>query len=76
MISRFLSDFWTRDAEMLSVALMSEGTNKPSGEKPVWGKARLGQSTLLVELIHRVQALRNMDTSTTVRIYARITEHC
>jgi hypothetical protein len=55
---------------------MSEGTNKPSGEKPVWGKARLGQSVLLVELIHRVQALRNTETPTTVRIYARFAEHC
>jgi hypothetical protein len=76
IISRFLPNFLTRDAEMLSVALMSEGTtNKPSGAKPTWGKARLGQSALLVELISRVQALRITEVSTMVRIHAFIVGH-
>ena len=67
-ISRFLPDFWIRDAEMLSVALMSEGANKRSDAKPVWGKARLGQSALLAELIYRAQDERKAQTSSTVRI--------
>jgi hypothetical protein len=67
-ISGFLPDFWTRDVEMLSVAIMSDGANKPSEATPTWGKARLGQSALLVELIGYIQALRNKEASTTVRI--------
>jgi hypothetical protein len=60
---------------MLSVAIMSEGTNKSPGAKPGWGKARLGQSALLVELIGRVQTARNAETSATVRIFAPFVTH-
>ncbi|KAJ7441775.1 hypothetical protein B0H11DRAFT_2251834 [Mycena galericulata] len=59
-IARFLPDFWTRDAEMMSVALMS-GAGKTSAAvdaAPGWGTARLGQSVLLVEMIGRIQAVR------------------
>jgi hypothetical protein len=62
IISRFLPGFWTRDAEMVSVALMSDGTNKSSESKPTWGKARLGQSALLVELIDQAHLLRITET--------------
>ncbi|KAJ7741945.1 hypothetical protein DFH07DRAFT_980971 [Mycena maculata] len=61
-LARFLPDFWTRDAEMMSVALMSgAGASKAdaaAGAAPVWGTARLGQSVLLVEVIGRIQAVR------------------
>lgn len=66
VVSRFLPDFWTRDAEMVSVALMSESSNKSSNAGIVWGKARLGQSALLVELIGRLQAVRKAENLTTV----------
>ncbi|KAJ7653453.1 hypothetical protein B0H17DRAFT_1214685 [Mycena rosella] len=64
-ISRFLPDFWTRDAEMMSVALLnSSKTNAPANGEPVWGAARLGQSVLLGEIIGRIQAvLRTKDMS-------------
>ena len=64
--ARFLPDFWTRDPEMISVALMSEGSNKPQGTVPTWGKARLGQCALLVELIACAQALHKAEAMTSV----------
>ncbi|KAJ7468081.1 hypothetical protein FB451DRAFT_1401336 [Mycena latifolia] len=61
-IARFLPDFWTRDAEMMSVALMSGATKARSpteaDPEPGWGTARVGQSVLLVEMIGRIQAVR------------------
>ncbi|KAJ7118682.1 hypothetical protein C8R43DRAFT_1035902 [Mycena crocata] len=66
-ISRFLPDFWTRDAEMMSIALMSGAGGKQTApvDTPVWGVARLGQSVLLLEMIGRVQAVRRTkDTPT------------
>ncbi|KAJ6557945.1 hypothetical protein B0H19DRAFT_1149145 [Mycena capillaripes] len=64
-VARFLPDFWTRDAEMMSVALMSgAGGSKSSATTPDaapgWGTARLGQSLLLVEMIGRIQAVRRI----------------
>ncbi|EAU89667.2 hypothetical protein CC1G_02556 [Coprinopsis cinerea okayama7 len=67
--SKFVTDFWWRDAEMMSIALMSdvgatkEQSSLPSSGTP-WGVARLGQSILMVELIGRLQDLRrNKDAS-------------
>ncbi|KAF7360179.1 RRM domain-containing protein [Mycena venus] len=61
-IARFLPDFWTRDAEMMSVALMSSAggskSTATSDGAPMWGAARLGQSVLLLEMIGRIQAIR------------------
>ncbi|TDL25147.1 hypothetical protein BD410DRAFT_784972 [Rickenella mellea] len=63
-LTRFMPDFWTRDAEMMSVALMSDpgagiGKGKgKEGEAPIMGKARLGQSILLLELTCRLRDLR------------------
>lgn len=62
-VSRFLPDFWTRDAEMMSVALMSDPasgkkTQSVEDESVPWGNARLGQSVLLLELIARIQGAR------------------
>ncbi|KAJ7697002.1 hypothetical protein B0H17DRAFT_1130650 [Mycena rosella] len=64
-ISRFLPDFWTRDAEMMSVALLSSSkANAPANGEPVWGAARPGQSVLLGEIIGGIQAvLRTKDMS-------------
>ncbi|KAK7044859.1 RRM domain-containing protein [Favolaschia claudopus] len=62
-VARFLPDFWTRDAEMMSIALMSGGgaSKTPTAETgPVWGTARLGQSVLLVEMIGKIQSIRRM----------------
>lgn len=68
VISRFLPDFWTRDSEMISVALMSDGVSKPSKLKPTWGKERLGQSALLVELIGHIQSVRTAQALSSVGI--------
>ncbi|KAH9946910.1 hypothetical protein B0H21DRAFT_857417 [Amylocystis lapponica] len=60
-IVRFLPDFWARDADMISVALMSgpDGAKaKVAGEGPTWGKVRIGQSVLLVELIEYLRDVR------------------
>lgn len=63
IVSKFLPDFWIRDAEMMSVALMSDAggrkaTISENGNR-TWAKARLGQSVLLLELIGRIQAARH-----------------
>lgn len=61
VVSKFLPDFWIRDAEMMAVALMSDIGGKKS-EDPgsiSWTQARLGQCVLLVELIGRLQAARH-----------------
>ncbi|KAG1753523.1 uncharacterized protein EDB91DRAFT_1332988 [Suillus paluster] len=57
-ISVFLPDFWTRDTEMILVALMNEPTAVlQSGSKRKWAQARPGQMIILVELIARVKAV-------------------
>ena len=62
--SNYVEDLWLRDAEMMSVALMSDvGAPKDlTSPLPVnglpWAVARLGQSMLMVELIGRLQAVR------------------
>lgn len=57
-ISVFLPDFWTRDVEMILVALMNEPTViLQSGSKRKWAQARLGQMIIVVELIARVKAV-------------------
>lgn len=64
IISRFLPDFWIRDAEMISVAVMSDiggsgdANGKGKAKEGAWGNARLGQSVLLVELIGKIQGIR------------------
>ncbi|KAG2069190.1 hypothetical protein BDR04DRAFT_721913 [Suillus decipiens] len=57
-ISVFLPDFWTRDTEMVLVALMNEPTViLQSGSERKSAQARLGQMIILVELIARVKAV-------------------
>ena len=57
-----MPNFWIGDAEMMSVALMSDpgvskGTRKES-DALTWGKPRLGQITILLELIGRLRGIR------------------
>jgi hypothetical protein len=62
VVSKFLPDFWSRDAEMMAVALMSDigGKKMLEDSAPLsWTKARLGQCILLIELIGRIQAARH-----------------
>lgn len=61
VVSRFLEDFWTRNAEMMAVALIDAVPTKSKEENTAMrGKARLGQSVLLVELIGKLQAARHV----------------
>ncbi|OBZ67524.1 hypothetical protein A0H81_12594 [Grifola frondosa] len=62
IIAKYMPDFWTFDAEMMSVALMSETSNTKSrgkGAAPTWGKVRLGQLVLLFELIEHLRTVRD-----------------
>lgn len=68
-IARFQKDFWFRSAEMISVALMSDGAGQVKGkgkEKAVdeldlgWGVERFGQNVLLVELAGKLQTIRRL----------------
>ncbi|KAG5636833.1 hypothetical protein H0H81_006660 [Sphagnurus paluster] len=60
IVTKFLPDFWVRDAEMMSVALMSEGGKKASeADAKSWTKARLGQEVIMLELIGCVQTARH-----------------
>lgn len=72
IVSKFLPDFWIRDAEMMSVALMSDaGTKKETaleGENRSWSKARLGQSVVMLEVIGAIQAARHEREVVNVRL--------
>jgi hypothetical protein len=70
----YLRDLWTRNAEMVSAALMSGDGTKTKGVEATstttsgsasqvertWGKARLGQSVILVEVIASIREAREM----------------
>jgi hypothetical protein len=62
-LARHLPDFWIRDSEMMSVALMSEigsalGKGKLKESQPVsWSRPRIGQSLIMLELIRCVKEL-------------------
>lgn len=59
-LAKYLPDFWFRDADMVSVALMSDpaGAKSPPAQNGAWGRARTGQSVLLVELVTAIRAAR------------------
>ena len=61
-LTKLVQDFWTRDPEMISVALMSDATTSVKGKSPAgrvtWGTPRFGQSMLLIELIDYVKSVR------------------
>lgn len=69
--SKYIGDYWNRDAEMICIALLSDvGAEKETmtsmvGNTP-WGVARLGQSVLLLELIGKIQAVRRIKESAPV----------
>ncbi|KAF8583270.1 hypothetical protein K439DRAFT_1349020 [Ramaria rubella] len=64
-LARHLPEFWIRDSEMVSVALMSDigsavGKGKAKeGHLVPWAKLRIGQSLIMLELIRCVKALTN-----------------
>jgi len=65
VLAKYLADFWTRDAEMMSIALTSGDIKagqdpKQNTEEPDWAKARLGQSILYIEVIGRLQEVRRL----------------
>ncbi|KAJ7050907.1 hypothetical protein C8F01DRAFT_1000073 [Mycena amicta] len=67
-VARFVPDYWTKDAEMMGVALVGGGAAKGqvanrNGQPLTWGVARLGQSVLLVEMIGRIQVVRRAASS-------------
>jgi len=66
-LSVFLPDFWTRDTEMILVALMNDSAVilQPGSNKK-WAQAKLGQVIILVELIARVKAVPRAKGSFTV----------
>lgn len=60
-VARFLPDFWVRDADMISIAIMSspEGTKqKEAAVALAWGQMRFGQSVLLLELAEHLHCVR------------------
>ena len=68
-IAKFVPNFWTQNAEMMSVALSSDiggSSGKDQVADGTWSKARLGQSMLLVELIGSIQSVRRDRESNTV----------
>ncbi|KAF8830399.1 hypothetical protein HHX47_DHR2000635 [Lentinula edodes] len=73
-LARFMPDFWIRDAEMVSIAIMGDmGMKSPGsgatqgipGAVEHWGTARLGQSVLIVELIAQLQNMRRVRENST-----------
>jgi len=64
--SKYVSDYWLRDADMMSFALLGDagGTPVPTPSSPPssmqWGSVRLGQLILLVELIGKLQTARHL----------------
>ena len=61
-VSRFYPGMWTHSPDMMSVALMTDPTSRPSAQGSVptsaKGKARYGQMTILVELIRHMKKMR------------------
>ena len=61
-LAKFLPDLWLWDAEMMSVALLSDAGGNTTGsdttqQGPQWSKPRLGQCALLVELLDRLKSV-------------------
>lgn len=61
-LANFVPDLWTRDPEMIVFALTSDSSasqSRDAGSGPIWGKTRVGQSALLLEIINRLSIVRN-----------------
>ena len=66
--AKYVDDLWTRDADMLAMAIMGDaGANLSedgrmsrsfSKDGMMWGQAKLGQSIIMVEMIARLQRMR------------------
>ncbi|KAI0792519.1 hypothetical protein C8Q75DRAFT_714346 [Abortiporus biennis] len=68
-VAKILPDLWTRDPEMMSVALMSDPASavKNKTTTVTWGKPRLGQSVLALELVENLRSIRQgRDNAATV----------
>ncbi|KAI6019882.1 hypothetical protein F5J12DRAFT_911393 [Pisolithus orientalis] len=61
-VSALLPDIWLHDPDMIVVALMNEVGDKQETHK-TWGRARLGRTALLVELIMVIRALIPVDAA-------------
>lgn len=68
-LTKFLPDFWTRDSDMMSVALMSD----VAGSQPVPDRTslsiqtpRIGQLILAVELAEQLRIVRHTKDLSTV----------
>ena len=64
VLSRFMPDFLTRDAEMMCVALVNEAASTSISSTPNGGSKgmvmpRIGQAALLVELIERLRQVHH-----------------
>lgn len=74
-ITKFMPEFWMRDPDMMSVALMSDisGSKHPSDrESAMNAKPRIGQLVLAVELAERLQMVRQVkDLSVVSARYCR-----
>ncbi|KAH8118013.1 hypothetical protein DFH11DRAFT_1541265 [Phellopilus nigrolimitatus] len=65
-LAHYMPNFWTTDAEMVSVALMSDPAvgggfakgKAKEGQSPAWGKSRLGQTVVFLELIGKLRSIR------------------
>lgn len=71
-MAKHIPQFWIKNSEMIAIALMSDSSSQPKtkpNEQSSWGKIRLGQSFILVELILYVRELRkNKENSGHVRV--------
>ena len=63
-LESYMPHFWTADAEMVSVALMSDPAGsfgKGKGKEgliPEWGPPRLGQEIVMLEVIGKLRGIR------------------
>lgn len=74
--AKYVQDYWTRDPEMLCVALLSDiGLTDTSNANDKWAKSRLGQLVLLVELIGKIQKLRHEKENLSA-VCVRYSSHC
>ncbi|KAH8084333.1 hypothetical protein BXZ70DRAFT_1046150, partial [Cristinia sonorae] len=64
-VSTYVLDLWIRDPDMIATALTSDSSAanqsrvSTAGEIPRWGKARVGQSALILEVIRQLSSIRN-----------------
>ncbi|HEV7736343.1 MAG TPA: hypothetical protein VGO47_03085 [Chlamydiales bacterium] len=61
VLARHLPSFWIRDAEMISIAVLSDASRnkaKTTGDADSpWARLRIGQSLILVELLRGIRQI-------------------